>query len=318
MILQPVVSERVLAATPAVAYVGCGTAINGLVVQVDADATETAVTSGYYFDLQFPTTNAATTFPAMLGSGLTDGQAYPAVLSTPAPGATVVILAETGTNKDSIRATSGAVGVGGTIADFMIALPDDGATPNATFDVPVTMSVFFTDSNDARDYHQEIYYGAPVDYTPLGAAAATWPTVPTTSAANSDITNDMSGQSVAVKLKGTTIVVNDFIQFVLPTGTQLSSTSNGTSPDTYEAIARITSTVRTFAFPTILLKQTVADGTGAGIIAADVDIALSGITTRDADFDAGSTSSFQRPIMGGANGAVCEYGLLDFDWVATG
>lgn len=124
MIIQPVVSERVLAST-GVSDVACSTAIEGTVVKVVATLTETAVTSGYYFNVQFPVGAGANAYATRLGSGLSTGDAYPVELTKPTAGADVVIVSESAT-ADSIKVTSGTVAAAALVADFMITVPDDG------------------------------------------------------------------------------------------------------------------------------------------------------------------------------------------------
>lgn len=82
--------------------------MDGAIVSIQAQVSETPVTSGYYFNVKFPTDGAsANHFLTGMGSGLVDGDDYPASLNTPASGADVKLVS--GTNVDSIRATSGTV-----------------------------------------------------------------------------------------------------------------------------------------------------------------------------------------------------------------
>ena len=150
MVIQPVVADRIFAAgTATIAGLVCSTDILGAIVDISADATQTPVPSGYYFNVAFPTDGVnANNFNDVMDSGLADGDDYPAALTTPASGAVVKLV--TGVSTDSIRATSGAVLSAGTVADFRVAVGESKDGSNAGMTAVTTFSVYTVDSTEAR------------------------------------------------------------------------------------------------------------------------------------------------------------------------
>lgn len=90
MVFQPDVGAKTFAATAATTAVVCKSAAMGALVDIEATLTETGTESTYYFDLSFVT--SGNPFAAQLGSGLSDGDTYPAILSTPGAGAEVKLI----------------------------------------------------------------------------------------------------------------------------------------------------------------------------------------------------------------------------------
>lgn len=101
------------------------------------------------------------------------------------------------------------------------------------------------------------------------------------------------------------IATGDFIQITLPIGTQLASDAaiSDAANDVFTAnVYRMSSAVRTFAYPSITTDLTLA-GTGADIEQAAVVVTVSGLTTRDARY--GGATDYTRSLMAGTTNTAC-------------
>lgn len=114
---------------------------------------------------------------------------------------------------------------------------------------------------------QYIYYEA-ITYTSVAHGGAVWNgNVALTGAAN--ISNNLAGQSSGANLDGSTSTLDaaDMLQFVLPKGTQLSSSSTITSSggsDAFGTYFILSSPSRNYVFPTIAVIMTDLTDLAAG------------------------------------------------------
>jgi len=164
---------------------------------------------------------------------------------------------------------------------------------------------------------QYIYYETETYPSAAHGGAAWSASIALTSAAN--ISNNLAGQSSGANLDGSgdsvTLANNDMLQFVLPKGTQVSSSSTITSSgatDAFGTYVILSSPSRNYVFPTIAVIMTDVTDLAAG----PEDYTISAIETRDAVYGA-VTADYQRAIVAGDEDAACEGFDVDFDWVAT-
>lgn len=119
--------------------------------------------------------------------------------------------------------------------------------------------------------------------------------------------NDTAGISATLDVNCDGLTDGDFIQITLPIGTQLASDAaiSDAANDVFTAnVYRMSSAVRTFAYPSITTDLTLA-GSGADIeqAAGGVVVTVSGLTTRDARY--GGVTDYTRSLMAGTTNTAC-------------
>lgn len=127
------------------------------------------------------------------------------------------------------------------------------------YNVHPIYSVYFMDTGDARYVPQELYYEQPTALAFANHAGDNWQAIGTSGGASETNDNTVTAR---LQLKAhADSADNSFIQFVLPTGTQVSANSviaNGA--DTITDYLVISSTSNSFKYPSLTAKVALDGG----------------------------------------------------------
>jgi hypothetical protein len=252
-----------------------------------------------------------------MGSGLSAGDAYPINAGTPT-GATATIedtsAVSAGTTVSlRVSSISAASGVAVNI-DFSTG--EDGNGGN-DYDMSATVIGFFFSGTDTR-VRQEYYYSSPAALVMDGALNGFSATIGKNGSLTS--TTNQTGVTVALDVKTASQTAGDFLQFVLPWGTQFGS---GTSfdfisnADTFGTITTISSANRLYKFPTAWGESAISANAS---LTGPAGIQITAVNTRISDYTidiAGKTNHAIFRLDVTLASAECT-NTAPVDWVAMG
>jgi len=137
------------------------------------------------------------------------------------------------------------------------------------------------------------------------------------------MTNNSGSATASLTMQSNSYVDTDLMTIVFPKGTTLTSTSSiaNTSTlangDDFTFKAALSSTSKTYNYPTLLASVT-AEGSGADsiVVTGGVAMSVSNIASRDATYSS-TPADATRAVTLGPAGNTCTSEALAFDWTAV-
>jgi len=292
LVFQPTIVARIFAATAAVnASTVCNYGAAGNIYEATASIDVTPVSTGYYFNIEF-----STNWSGHLTNGISNGAELPAIVTTPSGNKPTKVDA------DNVMITTGA---SATIVNFKFNLGHAGANTAVS-----NFSVFSYLSSDARNIRCEYYYEA-ISTTINTNGAALTNAAGTSGEAPNAYTNDAAQTAINLKVTNASSVTSDGVLFTMPEGSLVVNPDITSATDTFTGEAAITSTVRTFKFPSVLALA----GTQTAIAGGSTLITIAGVTARDANYatnaDANGSGFWGTPA------GDCDMFATNIDWRGT-